>query len=94
MWLLFCLMKSVSGPIKLSILSPVKLLPKFSNAGGGTVELGHDGVQVGLIPAVSTARQLLFGASADPKSMETKFCPIRPVNLTTALLSVFTMASA
>ena len=40
--------------------------------------------------APSTAR----GAVAEPKSSATKFCPISPVNLIVALLSVRTSASA
>ena len=41
----------------------------------------------------STAPSSTLGEPGEPKLTETKYCPIKPVNLTMALLSVRTMAS-
>ena len=91
---LFCLMKSVSGPSRLSILSPVKLLVKFWMPPAAASSLAMIALKSGCSAVSSTAPSSALGESGAPNEMLTKFCPIRPVNLMMALLSVFTLASS
>jgi len=69
-----------------------KTLGQILHTGSHVIDLRHDHAEVGLLRDSNCALSVASGAPVLPKSSDTKFCPIKPVNLTVAMLSVRTCA--
>ena len=87
------LKKEVTGPSTFWMLSPLKLLVRFSIPTAALSSFCIIAEKSGCSAVRMTLSGVRFGTVAVPRLMETKFCPMRPANLMVALASVFTSAS-
>ena len=88
----FSFMKSVKGPSRFWMLSPERLLVRFSTPVATPSSLIMSALRSGCSSELMSVLSSALGAEEEPKLMATKFWPIKPANLTTALLSVFTFS--